>query len=93
MLARSPVLLAVEDIDPLESALLAAKAVWNEPRHPMHLCTVYWTHVFVQVYGEQPLHDDDDRWEPLFKRGMPLLRRLEGRETPADKELRKPGRR
>lgn len=85
MLARVK---ATEASATLEDALIEAKLAWKELRGPMHLCTVYWTHVFLLYFGDSPYGDNDPRWDTLFKEGMPALRVIEGRETKKDLEAR-----
>lgn len=87
MLARSPLPFAIAA---LERALKKAKKDWSETIGPMHLSTKYWTQVFELVYASTPAGNDDPRWDTLFRIGMPLLRKIEGRQTVKDlEELKK----
>ncbi len=36
----------------------------------------FWRNVFLEYYRDAPVHDQDARWDELFKKGFPLLRAL-----------------
>lgn len=40
------------------------------------LCSCFWRDVFTDIHGRPPTGDHDPLWDPLFKAGFPLLRRI-----------------
>lgn len=47
----------------------------------MRYCPTYWHRVFIVYYSEEPIDNNDPRWDNLFKIGFPALTELQRKES------------
>lgn len=74
-------MLALMDVAPaivsIEEALaLSRQAFKNKSGPEIRGCPQYWREVFIRYYEDTPTSYKDPRWDPLFKVGMPALRKM-----------------